>query len=170
MQPSAGWGSREADQGAHLEDRSELVVALFRMAFLLSLLFARAVAERERDDFGLGRTCHRRAGVLLQPGHPDCLLARTALPARAEVTVGVDLALVTLCVSSTGGIASPLVPLYYMVVIVAGYWFELYGAAVTAMVASGLYLGVVVLGTARPPGTRCSVSSWLFSEAFRSSS
>ena len=35
-------------RGAHLEDRSELVVALFRMAFLLSLLFARAVAERER--------------------------------------------------------------------------------------------------------------------------
>ena len=48
--------------------------------------------------------------------------------------------------------------------LVAGYWFELYGAAVTAMVAGGLYLGSWSW-TARPPGSRCSVSSWLFSEA-----
>ncbi|MBI3948632.1 MAG: serine/threonine-protein phosphatase [Armatimonadetes bacterium] len=59
------------------------------------------------------------------------------------ILVGVDLALVTLLVWHSGGVRSPFVNLYYLVVIVAAAFGDLRGSLLAATAAAGLQLLVV---------------------------
>jgi serine phosphatase RsbU (regulator of sigma subunit) len=137
-------------KAAAIEDQSELVVALFRTAFLFSLIFARGARTQYSDgpavwaDVVVALACFYNLAILI------LYWREVHFRAEREITVAVDLVLVTLCVGGTGGIGSPLFPLYYMVVIVGGHWFDLYGGLATAAGASGLYLLVALFDGGAP--------------------
>ncbi len=129
-----------------MQERSELVVALFRTAFLVSLLFARAITPRVHGgaefatDAIVALACFYNLGILIS------YWRELHFRRERELTVAIDLFLVTVCVWGTGGIESYLFPLYYMVVIVGSYWFDVFGGLLAAGAASVLYLTVVSLG------------------------
>ncbi len=135
----------DALRDKQIQERSELVVALFRMAFLLSLLFARAITPRAgggaefATDALVALACFYNLGILIS------YWRELHFRRERELTVAIDLLLVTACVWGTGGVGSYLFPLYYMVVIVGSYWFDVPGGLLTAGAASVLYLTVVSL-------------------------
>ena len=143
-----------------MEDRSELVVALFRMAFILSLLVARGVTTRERGTVGLWADVIVALASFYNLGILIAYWREVYFRRQRELTVAIDLVLVTLSVLSTGGASSYLFPMYYMVVIVGSYWFNMSGGLATAAGASVLYLAAVLLdgASAEPRVYRLAVA------------
>ena len=125
------------------DNDSDLVVAIFRTAFIVIITFV--------------------PGFLMQAGHNANLQISLVLagiynlvlliaywrgfhfPYQRQVTISIDLLLISLWVFYAGPLGVRFFPLYYITVIVAGFWFGVVGTIASAAVAGLLYLGALSL-------------------------
>jgi len=136
--PEIEWRSRD----------TEIVVAVFRTVFLLIVMFSPQFLRARGVTGSLFATA-----VILGAAYN---LALFLIHIRGwhyprVLIVFVDLVLVTLWVYFCGPNCDRFFALYYAIVIVAGLWFGVSGALLSALLASGLYL-LAVLSTPIPPG------------------
>ncbi|NIM04304.1 MAG: hypothetical protein GTO55_00615, partial [Armatimonadetes bacterium] len=123
------------------ETESDLVVAIFRTILIVIIAFSPAIM------------LHTRATVYLQISlvlagvyNLGLLLAYwrgIRFPYQRQMTISVDLLLITLWIFYSGSLGVHFFPFYYITVIVAGFWFGVVGTLTSAAIAGLLYLTAV---------------------------
>ena len=121
---------------------TEIVIAVFRTIFLLVVLFS----PRFMEARGTG-------GMLLAAAIISAAVYNLALfvihvrglPFPRLIIVTVDVVLISLWIYYCGPTCTAFFTLYFAVVIVAGLWYGVTGAFLTAFFASALYVWAVVI-------------------------
>jgi len=144
---------------------SEMVVAVFRTAFILLVMFSPGVIK------GLGRySLALQLSVLLAALYNVALLFTywRGLGFRGQryFTVTVDLLFITAWVLLTGERGTTLFPLYYALVVIAGLWFSVAGTLAVATASAFLYIGAIVLMGLLPAESPALTQAEMLSEAF----
>ncbi len=122
------------------ETESDLVVAILRTAFIVLIAFSPILLPYARPTA-------RLQGFLFLAGLYNLGLLVSywrgfRFPYRREITVAIDLLLITLWIFYSGPLGTYFFPLYYITVIVAGFWFGVVGALTSAAFAALFYLAV----------------------------
>jgi len=131
---------------------TEMVIAVFRTIFILIVLFsphfpeARGTSGKLFVAAVIAAACYNLLLFLLHVNN---------LPFPRPVIIIGDTVLVSLWIYFCGPQCAAFFGLYYAVVIVAGLWFGIGGALLSALLAAALYLGAVFLAMAPggPPAT-----------------
>ena len=136
----------------HVRRDTEIVIAAFRTIFLLIVLFSPRFAEA-RDTILLA------AAVISASVYNLALfiIHVRGLPFPRLVIVIVDVILVSLWIYFCGPDCTAFFTLYFAVVIVAGLWYNVTGAFLTALFASALYVWAVI--GSRPEQGEAGVST-----------
>ncbi len=121
---------------------TEIVIAVFRTVFILVVLFS--------DEFTAARA---NVGRVLVPAVIAAaaynlllfLLHLSRRPFPRWLIIFGDLVLITLWIYLCGRASQVFFGLYYAVVIVAAMWFGIWGALLSAVAASGMYVGTILL-------------------------
>ena len=123
-------------------DESELVVAIFRTAIILMVVFSPVFRQNPTLLLQISVTL---AGVY-NLGALFLYWRNYNRPWQRPAMVGLDLLLITIWVNFSGTLAGrPLFPLYYIEIVVAGLWFGVWGALLSAAAAAAFYLGTLAL-------------------------
>ena len=130
----------------HVPHESELVVAIFRtvLVFLAALAAALGANAATRGSIRisiLAALCYNAVLIILA-------LLRVRLRGQRQITLALDILLVTVWVLITWGrgaeqVPSPLFPFYYLIIIVGALWFGITGALTCAAATSLAYLLVI---------------------------
>ena len=127
----------------NVPQESELVVAIFRtvLIFLAALAAALGTATAIRSEMRVSIL----AAIVYNAALFALALLRIRVRAQRQVMLVLDILLVTTWVYFTWGTgfdagASPLVPFYYLIIIVGALWFGITGGLATAAGIAGLYL------------------------------
>jgi len=127
----------------NVPQESELVVAIFRtvLIFLAALAAALGTATAIRMEMRVSIF----AAIVYNAALFLLALLRIRIHGQRLVMLVLDVLLVTTWIYFTWGTgldagASPLVPFYYLIIIVGALWFGITGALTTAAGVSGLYL------------------------------
>jgi len=123
---------------------SEMVVAVFRTAFILLVMFSPGVIK------GLGRYSLALQISVVAAGIYNlvllfCYWRGVGFRGQRYLTLGGDLAFITAWVFLTGERGADLFPLYYALVVIAGLWFSVVGTLLVALAAATLYLAALTL-------------------------
>ncbi len=118
---------------------SEMVVAVFRTAFILLVMFSPGVIK------GLGRyTLALQLSVVLAGIYNLGLLYTywrgVGISGQRPLTLGVDILFITAWVFLTGEHGTTLFPLYYALLVIAGLWFSVTGTLLVAAGSAALYV------------------------------
>ena len=123
---------------------SEMVVAVFRTAFILLVMFSPGVLR------GLSRySLALQLSVIVAGVYNLGLLASywrgVGFPRQRYFTVAADLLFITAWVFLTGERGANLFPLYYALVVIAGLWFSVLGTLIVAAASASLYVTAITL-------------------------
>ncbi len=137
----------------HVRRDTEIVIAVFRTIFLLIVLFSPQFMEAR----GTG-------GMLLAAAVISAAVYNLALfiihvrglPFPRLVIVAVDVVLISLWICFSGPTSIAFFTLYFAVVIVAGLWYGVSGAFLTALFASALYVWAVTISRPAEGGVQTS--------------
>jgi len=123
------------------ETESDLAVAIFRTVLIVIVSFSPAFTPYARP------TAHLQISLLLAGLYNLGLLIAywrgLRFPYQRHITISIDLLLITLWVFYSGPTGARFFPLYYITVIVAGFWFGVIGTITSAAVAGLLYLTAI---------------------------
>lgn len=130
----------------------EMVMILFRCLFIFAVLSAPAIFRSFEPHFP-SSVYLVAIGVMLYTGglfvlHRRGLFAQV----RRGFSLAVDLVLITLWISLSGPPGWQFFPLYYTEVVAAAMWFGLVGSIGTGLVATCLYMALVVGRSEDPVG------------------
>jgi len=120
---------------------SEIVAAVFRTAFLLIVLFSQQFLHPRGTQGTLLAAAVIAAAVY---NLALFIIHVRGLPFPRPVIVLVDVVLISLWIYLCGAGCTEFFVLYYAVVVVAGLWFGVAGALVTALFACVLYVWAVL--------------------------
>lgn len=123
------------------ETESDLVVAIFRTIFIIIVALSPRFVPQARQS------PHLQISLVLAGLYNIVLLIAywrgLRFPYQRHTTVAIDLLLITLWIFYSGPLGTHFFPLYYITVIVAGFWFGVAGTLASAGVAGLLYLTAV---------------------------
>ena len=132
------------------ETESDLVVAIFRTIFIFIVSFSPAFLPYAQPTFELQFTL-----ILAGVYNLGLLVAYwrgLRFPYQRQITVSIDLLLITLWVYYAGALGTHFFPLYYITVIVAGFWFGVIGTLTSAAFAGLLYMAAIYTLSTQPQG------------------
>jgi len=145
----------------HVRRDTEIVIAVFRTIFLLIVLFSpQFMQARGTGGMLLAATVISAAVYNLAL----FIIHVRGLPFPRLVIVAVDVVLISLWIYFSGPSSVAFFTLYFAVVIVAGLWYGVSGAFLTAFFASALYVWTVTIS--RPAQGGVETSAVLLQVAF----
>lgn len=121
---------------------TEIVIAVFRTIFILVVLFSREFANARAVS---GKVLIPAAIAAATYNLLLFLVHFRQLPFPRWLIIFGDLVLITLWIYLCGKACQVFFGLYYAVVIVAAMWFGIWGALLSAAVASALYLWILLI-------------------------
>jgi serine phosphatase RsbU (regulator of sigma subunit) len=148
-------GRTTAKGGWATSPQTETAVAIFRTLFVIGAVVALWVERRVFNFANPAYVVSVLAGVY---NVALVIVLRLRRPRRPfsdqlrEFTLTLDVVFVTLWVGFGGDVGRTFVPLYYPLMVIAGLWFGMIGAAVTAFAASAFAIFVLLVAVPRIPG------------------
>lgn len=121
---------------------SEMIVAMFRTAFILMVVFSPTLA-RAMAGYTLRWHLSVVLACLYSLGLVVMYWRHYESRGHRYLIVLLDLGLITIWIWLSGAGGGHFFPFYYLVIIVAGLWFGVFGTLVTAAIATGLYVMVL---------------------------
>jgi len=134
------------------ETESDLVVAILRTTFVVLVAFYPVFVPQARP------TSRLQLSVILAGMYNLALILAywrgLRFPYQRHITISIDLLLITLWVFYSGALGMHFFPLYYITVIVAGFWFGVVGTLTSAAFAALFYLAAVYALSAQTDSNR----------------
>jgi hypothetical protein len=122
------------------ENESDLVVAIFRACFILFVAFSPILMPQTMPtslQIVLAVAGVYNVGLLIAYSRG------LSFPYRRQITIFLDLLMVTLWIATSGVKGMAFFPLYYITVIIGGFWFGVSGTLTCAALAGLFYLSAV---------------------------